>query len=213
MPSIRVIETDERATLFEAGDRRRDAWFPCNGAVVSLLEVFADGATIEVGMIGDEGVVGLDAIFSTPVRGSRAIVQARGTLLRIGVTALRAEMYLDKALQAAVFRFAGALYAQLANHAACNRLHLDEQRAAHWLLWLADRSHRDELHVTQELLAEMLGTRRATVNQALARLEQRALVASSRGRIRITDRRALEQAACECYLRIREEYVRALHVV
>jgi CRP-like cAMP-binding protein len=211
VPDVRLFEPEERTALFEPGERRRQAWFPCNGAVVSLMEVFADGAAIEVGMIGDEGVVGLDVIFAAGERGSRAIVQSGGPVLRIEATALRDELRRDSSLQAAVFRFAGALYAQLANRVACNRLHLAEQRAARWLLWLADRSRREELYVTQELLAEMLGSRRASVNEVLANLEHRALVTRSRGCIRIKDRQGLERAACECYPRVAAEYRRALH--
>jgi CRP-like cAMP-binding protein len=184
--------------LHEVGDTLRSAYF-CNSGMVSILSVFGDGKSVEVGLVGKEGFIGLPLVAGFRHAATRAVVQIEGNGFRADAAAL-AEMLqqfsnLDRQLQ----QFSQIMTMELTLIAACNGLHQIEERLARWLLMCADRVGSSSLPLTQELLAQMLGARRASVTVAAGVLQKAGLIASTRGRVNIVDRPKLEQAACECY--------------
>jgi CRP-like cAMP-binding protein len=184
--------------LHEPGLAIAYLYFPVEGAV-SLLAT-AEGP--EIGLIGFEGAVGISLALGTDASSSRALVQAGGRALRIKAAHFKRVFAQCPALQRGLYRYAAATLAQARQTIACNRFHPSEARLARWLLMSADRMRSDEFFLTQAFLAEMLGVRRATVNEAAGSLQQRDLIGYSRGMIRILDRDGLEAAACRCYARL-----------
>jgi CRP-like cAMP-binding protein len=198
LPKLEFVRLTRGQVLHEVGDTLRSAYF-CNSGMVSILSVFPDGKSVEVGLIGTEGFVGLPLVAGFRQAATRAVVQVEGTAFRIDADAL-AEMLeqftkLDRQLQ----QFSQIMTMELTLIAACNGLHQIEERLARWLLMCADRVGSSSLPLTQELLAQMLGARRASVTVAAGILQKAGLIAYTRGRVSIADREKLEQAACECY--------------
>lgn len=192
-------------TLYEAGEEINYAYFPLD-AVVSSVNLMKDGDSLEVAVIGNEGVVGLSIIFGAERAPVRAIVQVAGRALRLDARVLRAAFMRGGAMQKLLLRYTNASIMQISQAVACNRLHHIEQRLACWLLALHDRAQRNDLNVTHELIARMLGVRRAGITDALGLLNDAGMISLARGRIAVTDRLALEAAACECYRAVKEEF-------
>lgn len=174
------------------------AYFP-ETAVASIVRILTDGSMIEVGLIGFEGMVGIQSLAEEAEQPFRVVVQNPGALWRMPMRRLREEFRRGGEFQRLLLRFSNMFLAQVSQTAACNRLHNLEQRLARWLLMMRDRTSTDELKLTQEFLSHMLGTRLAGVNEALGSLTNSGLVKHARRSIQIIDREGLEMAACECY--------------
>lgn len=195
-----------RQDLIEPGEAVRYAWFPQRG-MLSIVNDMNDGKTsIEVGVIGRDGVAGLGLFHRRETQPLRVLVQVAGEAKRIPADAFRAVIQQAPTLRDVLHSYTLALLNQAGQQVACNRLHSLEQRCAKWLLTTHDHMDTQELPLTQELLAIMLGVRRPGVTVAAQTLQDAGLIKYRRGRIAITDRRGLEQTACECYGRIREDY-------
>lgn len=185
------------------------AYFPTS-SVVSLLLVTVDGASAETALIGSEGVVGLSYGLESKETSCRAVVKCAGFGFRMRATVLKEEFDRGGALQDYLLRFSQALMHQTAQNAICYRHHSVMQQLCRWLLQCIDRQPSQELHMTQELIANLLGVRRESVAEAAGRLLQAGLISYSRGHITILDRCGLEQRACECYAAVAEEYAALL---
>jgi CRP-like cAMP-binding protein len=185
-------------TLYEPAARIRYVYFPID-CLVSLLTAVDRNRTLEVGMVGNEGMVGMPMALGIGISAVHALVQGKGTALRMTAARFRAEFKSSIPLQRALFRYTHLLMAQVSQTAACNRFHVAEARLARWLLMTADRLHSSEFRLTHEFLAHMLGVRRVGVTKAASILERKKCIEYSRGNIRILDRKRLEASACTCY--------------
>ena len=184
--------------LYEPAGRIRHVYFPTD-CLVSLLTAVDKHRTLEVGMVGNEGMVGMPMVLGIGNSAVRALVQGSGTAMRMTTARFRAEFTKNLPLQRALFHYTHLLMAQVSQTAACNRFHAAEARLARWLLMTGDRLHANEFRLTHEFLAHMLGVRRVGVTKAASVLERKKLIDYSRGNIRILDRKRLEAAACTCY--------------
>ena len=196
--------------LYEPGDTIRHVYFPVN-CLVSLLTAVDKRRTLEVGMVGNEGMAGMPLVLGVDVSGGRALVQGGGNALRMTTTRFRTEFDRIKPLQQALLRYTHALMAQISQTAACNRFHAAEARLARWLLMTRDRVGSDSFRLTHEFLADMLGLRREGVSEAASALKRRKLIAYSRGEIQILDGRGLTASSCSCYQLVKTVYQRAAH--
>jgi CRP-like cAMP-binding protein len=190
--------------LYEPGDRIRHVYFPSD-AHVSLRVVMLDRKALEVGLVGQEGVVGIALVLGAETSSVRVLVQGAGGALRMKAADFRAALDRCLPLQRELYRYAYAKLTQARQTAACNRFHEVQARLAGWLLLTRDRVREDQFHVTHELLGETLGVRRSGVSNAAAALQRRKLISYRRGDIRILDRKGLQAASCGCY-----EIVRSL---
>jgi CRP-like cAMP-binding protein len=184
--------------ICEPGQRMDHIYFPTT-AVVSSLYTTAEGATAEMGLVGNDGVVGVSLFLGGDATPNQATVVVAGDAFKLKARTLRDEFAAGGALQALLLRYTQALITQISHSAVCNRLHAVEQRLCRWLLMCHDRVERDELQMTQEFISNVLGGRRETVTVAAGRLQDAGLIRYSRGHITIVDRKGLEATACECY--------------
>lgn len=184
--------------LYEPTDRIKHVYFPID-SLVSLLTTVDNGRMLEVGMVGNEGMVGMPMALGIGDSAVRALVQGGGTAMRMTAARFRTEFKRNLPLQAALFRYTHLLMAQVSQTAACNRFHLAEGRLARWLLMTSDRLHADEFLLTHQFLAHMLGVRRVGVTNAAKGLRRKKLIVYSRGHLHILNREGLEKAACVCY--------------
>jgi CRP-like cAMP-binding protein len=189
--------------LYKLDEEMRYAYFP-ETAVVSHLYILAEGAMTEADMVGREGMTGLSAVFNVPPPSYVSEVSLSGSALRARVDVLRQEFARGGALQQTLIRYAAARIALLSRRAVCNGNHRVEERLCAWLLMMHDRAGNQPLALTHERISRHLGTRRAGVTSAATLLRDRGIIHYTRGQIRITDRAALEAAACECYPSVRE---------
>jgi CRP-like cAMP-binding protein len=196
--------------IHEAGALQTQVFFPID-CVVSLLYVLKDGDTAEVAIIGNEGVVGLPVITGGSRSPHRAIVQAAGSAFRMDAKALREVFEQGDGAQQVLLRYSQALTIQIGQTAVCNRHHKLEQQLCRWLLMSIDRLPNDDLTMTQELIANMLGVRREGVTEAAGKLQATGAISYHRGRITVLDRLQLERLSCECYEVVNTEYNRLLH--
>jgi CRP-like cAMP-binding protein len=190
--------------LFEADQLPEWADFPHHGTVISLTRTTADGTTVEVGVVGWEGVAAVQSLLLPQPSGTDAVAQVPGSASRVRLETLRAAMNDSAPVRELLLAFAGGFIAQVSQHATCNRVHTIEQRLAKWLLTVRDRIPTDEVNLTHDFLSQMLGTRRAGATVAVGALTLDGLIEHSRGRVRITDREGLEARACECYRIVRQ---------
>ncbi len=195
--------------LYEPGAMLSHAYFPTT-AVVSLLYVTESGASAEIAAVGSEGIVGIPLFMGGGSTPSRAVVQSAGAGFRMPGALLRDEFARSGTVRLALLRYTQALIAQMAQIAVCNRHHSIDQQLCRWLLLSLDRRTGNELVVTQELIAHMLGVRREGVTEAALSLQRAGLISYRRGHITVLDRTALEQRSCECYGVVRAEYDRLL---
>jgi CRP-like cAMP-binding protein len=195
--------------LYESGDTMRHVYFPTT-AIVSLLYVMEDGASAEIAIVGNEGIVGISLFMGGETTPSRAIVQSAGQAYRVPGQYLKDEFFRAGPLQRLLLRYTQALITQMAQTAVCNRHHSVEQQLCRWLLMSLDRLASNALTMTQELIANMLGVRREGVTESAGKLQKLGLIEYSRGRIVVLDRPALEAHACECYGVVKKEFDRLL---
>jgi CRP-like cAMP-binding protein len=197
-PKLEFVRLKLHQVLHEAGDTLRSAYFP-NAGMISILSVFEDGRSVEVGLIGKEGFVGLPLVAGFRTASTRANVQIEGSAFRVETVTLMPILRECPKLERRLQRFSQIMALQSTQIAACNRLHEVNERLARWLLMCADRVGTNSVPLTQEFLAQMLGTRRSSVTVAAGILQKAGLIAHSRGDTEIIDRPLLEEAACECY--------------
>lgn len=210
-PHFEVITTVRlRERVYAPGERAEHVWFPVD-SVFSLVSEMEDGRAVEVATVGNEGFVGLPIFLQGSYTSAHlAFCQLPGRALRTESGRFADLMNGTGDLQAVLHRYTLALLTQIGRSSACNSLHTLEQRCTRWVLMTHDRVRRDEFPLTQEFLAQMLGVRRAGVNEVMQELQQRELVSYTRGRLRVADRAGLEAATCECYRVIRDEYERLI---
>ncbi|MCK9540185.1 Crp/Fnr family transcriptional regulator [Dokdonella sp.] len=192
-----LAELTAGSLVWEPGERTRHVHFPMASFVSQLITV--DGHTLEVGMIGDEGMCGHSLALGIDTAHLRALVQGSGTSLRCKASTFRQHLATSPALRQVMHRYIHVILVQLAQTAACMRFHTVEARLARWLLMIQDRAHADAFDMTQELLALMLGVRRVGITAAAHSLRTQELIAYTRGHITVLDRVGLEAAACVCY--------------
>jgi CRP-like cAMP-binding protein len=194
----RPIELPLRSLLHEQGEMPTHAYFICSG-VASLVVSMAEGGSAEVGIVGREGVIGAMHILGPTPTPAQCFVQMETTALRLKLSDLRMMFQTSAELRGRILEFIQQQNATLEQIAACNKLHDTEQRLARWLLMSRDRSEKDTMTMTQEFLADMLGTRRTTVTLVAGSLQRRGLIDYRRGKVTIIDRAGLELASCDCY--------------
>lgn len=202
LPKLGRVAMDLGQMLYEAGASPRHVYFP-NDSMVSLISITKERNRLEVGLVGREGMVGCDLALGAGVSPTGALVQGAGSALRMGVADFSREFQRNPSLRREVLRSAGVQMATAMQIAACNNAHALQPRLARWLLMTRDRLATNRFAMTQEFLAQMLGTRRATVNAGAGALQRSGLIAYSRGMIVIRDHERLRAAACSCYEGIR----------
>jgi len=195
---LEFVRLKTHQVLHEPGDTLRSGYF-CDTGLVSILTVFPDGKSVEVGLVGNEGFVGVPLVAGLRSAPTRAIAQIEGTAFRIDSETLMLLLPQCPKLERQLQRYSQNLAMQATQIAACNRLHEVDERLARWLLMSADRIGSDYVPLTQEFLAQMLGTRRASVTVAAGILQKAGLITHTRGNVKIIDRKKLEEASCDCY--------------
>src|SRR5580693_1769876 len=198
MPKLEFVRLKLHQVLHEAGETLRSAYF-CDSGMFSVLNVMPGGKSVEVGLIGKEGFSGSPLVAGFRTSHTRTVVQADATAFRVDADVLRAALPKNPKLERQLSRFAQLLAVQVTQIAACNRLHEVNERLARWLLMTQDRVGSRSLPLTQEFLAQMLGTRRASVTVSAGALQRAGLITYTRGNVTILDRRMLEEASCDCY--------------
>ena len=200
IPQLEILTLFAKETVYEAGEEMNYVYFPLDCIVVLISSVESE-ASIEVGLIGNEGLVGATILLGAKHSTSQALILTEGKALRLPASIFRKEAKRSSRMRELMLTYANGLLAQSARLAACHRYHTPQARLARVLLMIDDRLNTGDelLHITQDLLAHLLGTRRATVTQAANQLQDSKLIESLRGRIRILDRNELEKVACSCY--------------
>ena len=196
-------------SLYESGIEMRHVYFPTT-AIVSLLYVMESGASAEIAVVGNEGVVGVSLFMGGETTPSRGVVQSAGRAYRLRGQLIKDEFHRGGAMQQLLLRYTQALMTQMFQTAACTRHHSVEQQLCRWLLLTLDRVSSRELVMTQELVASMLGVRREGITEAAGRLQAAGLISYRRGHISVVDRAGLEARSCECYAVVRKELKRLL---
>lgn len=209
LPQLELVALPLGHSLYEPGTLMRHAYFPTD-AIVSMLNVMADGASAETAVVGNEGVVGVSLFMGGETTPSRAVVQSAGHAYRLRGQLLKDEFYRAGHFQRILLCFTQALLTQIAQTAVCNCHHSLDQQLCRWLLLSIDRLPSNELLMTQELIANMLGVRREGVTEAAGRLQRAGLISYRRGHITVLDRQSLEHRTCECYAVVNREYERLL---
>lgn len=207
-PQLERVEMPLGHVLYESGRAMRHVYFPVT-AIVSLLYVMENGASAEIAVVGNEGVVGISLFMGGESTPSRAVVQSAGIAYRLPAAAIKQEFNRAPVLHL-LLRYTQALITQMSQTAVCNRHHSLDQQLCRWLLLSLDRLQSNDLVMTQELIANMLGVRRVGVTEGAGKLHKAGIVRYARGRITVLDRGALESRSCECYAVVKQEYDRLL---
>ena len=208
-PHLQLVPLPLGKVLYESGDLLRYVYFPTD-SIVSLLYVLADGASAEISVVGNEGLIGIALFMGGETTPSRAIVQSAGQAYRLLGDRLKDEFHRNGSMQLLLLRYTQALLTQMAQTAVCNRHHTVDQQLCRWLLLSLDRLPSNYLTMTQELIANMLGVRREGVTEAAGKLEKLDVIRYARGKITVLDRPALERLCCECYAVVKKESDRLL---
>jgi CRP-like cAMP-binding protein len=209
LPHLEDVSFKLGEVVYESGAQMSYIYFPTT-TIISLLYMMENGSSAEMGMAGNEGLVGIALFMGGNTMPNRAVVQSAGEAVRMKAHVLQDEFKRGGTFQLLLLRYTQALITQMSQTAVCNRLHTVEQQLCRWLLLSRDRLESDELVMTQELIANMLGVRREGVTHAAGRLQENGLIKYVRGRITILDRRGLESAVCECYRVVKDEFDRLL---
>lgn len=208
-PLLEYVTMPLGQTLYESGGQLQHVYFPTT-SIVSLLYVLASGASAEIAVVGNEGVLGISLFMGGDTTPSRAVVQSAGYGYRMRSSLLKVEFNRGGAMMHLLLRYTQALMTQMTQTAVCNRHHSIEQQLCRWLLLSLDRLSALDLHMTQELIANMLGVRREGVTEAAGKLQRAGMIEYSRGHILVLDRPKLESTVCECYQVVKTEFNRLL---
>jgi CRP-like cAMP-binding protein len=208
-PHLELVPMPLGMAVYESGGPQGYVYFPAD-SIVSLLYVLESGACTEIAVTGNEGLVGISLFMGGETTPSRAVVQSAGYGYRARAAILKQRFESAHDVQLLLLRFTQALITQMTQTAVCNRHHAVHQQLCRWLLLMLDRLSSDEVRMTQELIANMLGVRREGVTEAAGKLQADGLIEYSRGRIRVLDRQRLESSVCECYAVVKREYDRLL---
>ena len=209
LPSLQQVSFSLGEVVYEFGGHLDFVYFPTT-SIVSLLYTMENGATAEMGLTGNDGVVGIALFMGGGTMPNRAVVQSAGAAIRMRAKVLQDEFARGGQFQRLLLRYTQALITQISQTAVCNRLHSVEQQLCRWLLLSHDRVKADELIMTQELIADMLGVRREGVTVAAGRLQDDGAISYVRGHIKILNRKKLEETVCECYRVVKDEFDRLL---
>jgi len=209
LPQLEWVEMPLGQVLYESGSTLTHVYFPTS-SIVSLLYVMENGSSAEIAVVGNEGIVGISLFMGGSSTPSRAVVQSAGQGYRLEAQAMKDEFNRAGPVLHLLLRYTQALITQMAQTAVCNRHHSLDQQLCRWLLLSLDRLASNQLVMTQELIANMLGVRREGVTEAALKLQKAELISYSRGRITVLDRAGLEQRTCECYAVVKKEYDRLL---
>lgn len=209
VPRLEPVDLPLGKAVYESGRSFSNVYFPTT-SIVSLLYVLESGASAEISVVGNDGVVGIALFMGGESMPNRAIVQSAGMAYRLDGQTLNQEFSRSGAFQHLLMRYTLALFSQMAQTAVCNRHHSVDQQLCRWLLLSHDRLAGDELAMTQELIADMLGVRREGVTEAAGKLQEAGLIHYKRGHITIINRPGLEARVCECYAVVRKEFKRLL---
>jgi CRP-like cAMP-binding protein len=209
LPQLEHVELPLGKVLYESGSSLSHVYFPTS-AIVSLLYVMEDGASAEIAVVGNEGVVGIALFMGGDTTPNRAVVQSAGAGYRLKARSIKEEFDRSGPVMHLLLRYTQALITQMAQTAVCNRHHTLDQQLCRWLLLSLDRLGGSELVMTQELIANMLGVRREGVTESALKLQRAGLIQYARGHISVTDRAGLEARTCECYAVVKKEYDRLL---
>jgi CRP-like cAMP-binding protein len=208
-PDLELAPLKLGEVLYESGGHLKHVYFPTN-SIVSLLYVMLDGASAEIAVVGNEGILGISLFMGGETTPSRAVVQSEGFGYRLPAQVLKQEFNRAGPMMHLLLRYTQALITQMSQTAVCNRHHSVDQQLCRWLLLSLDRLSSDELRMTQELIANMLGVRREGVTDAAGKLRDAGIIEYSRGHIKVLDRSRLEQHVCECYAVVKLEFDRLL---
>jgi CRP-like cAMP-binding protein len=208
-PYLELVTLSTGQVIYEIGEFIPYVYFPQN-CIVSLVSILENGSTIEVGLVGNEGMVGIPVILGGFTRAHQAFVQVPNDALRMKAEILKTEFDRGGAFQGLLLRYVQALFTQVSQTAVCNRFHPVEKRLARWLLLVSYYLQSEEFFLTQEFIGQMLGVHRSGVTVAAGLLSQAGLIQYTRGKITICDRNTLEAFSCECYSVIRDEFSRLL---
>ena len=208
-PALQLVDMPLGKILYESGDVLRHVYFPVD-CIVSLLYVLADGASAEIAVVGNEGIIGIALFMGGETTPSRAIVQSAGSAYRLIGQRLKDEFRRNGQAQLLLLRYTQALITQMTQTAVCNRHHSVDQKLCRWLLLSLDRLSSNQLTMTQELIANMLGVRREGVTEAAGKLHKLGVIRYTRGQITVLDRPKLERLCCECYAVVKKETDRLL---
>jgi CRP-like cAMP-binding protein len=203
LPEMTEVILSFGATIYEPGNTIRHVYFP-NNSIISLLSRVTDHSTLEVGMVGNEGMAGLSVFMGVDKASTRGIVQGEGSAMRMKAAALRKLTVNPSALRTLLHSYTHSLFTQISQSSACNRFHRADTRLARWLLMTGDRMGSDKFRLTQDFLSQMVGVRREAVSKAAGTLQKDKLITFSRGTIAILNRTGLEAASCSCYALIKE---------
>ena len=209
LPELERVEMPLGQVLYESGGTLSHVYFPTT-AIVSLLYVMENGASAEIAVVGNEGIVGISLFMGGDSTSSRAVVQSAGLGLRLKAQIMKDDFNRAGPVLHLLLRYTQALITQMAQTAVCNRHHSLDQQLCRWLLLSLDRLQGNELVMTQELIANMLGVRREGVTEGALKLQQAGLIRYARGHISVLDRDGLEKRTCECYAVVKKEYDRLL---
>jgi CRP-like cAMP-binding protein len=208
-PHLLLVDMPLGQVVYESGDRLAHVYFPTT-SIVSLLYVMEDGTSAEIAIVGNEGLIGIALFMGGETTPNRAVVQSAGQAYQLDARLLKEEVHRAGPVQRLLLRYTQALITQMAQTAVCNRHHSIDQQLCRWLLLSLDRLPSNELKMTQELIANMLGVRRSGVTEAAMKLQEAGLIRYSYGHIQVLDRPGLEMRVCECYRVVKREFERLL---
>lgn len=211
VPHLEPVSLSRHQVLYEFGEPIRHVYFP-NRAMVSFVSTMESGSTVEVGMVGNEGMIGLPVFLGGNTTTNRSVVQIPDSAMRMKADLLKGEFNLGGSLQSLLLRYTQALFTQISQSAACNRFHSIVQRLARWLLTVQDCVKSNSFALTQEFISYMLGVRRSGVTVAASTLQKAELIRYTRGQITILDQSGLKSTSCNCYRIVKDEFDRLLGV-